>query len=148
MDPRVELYKFAFNHQRGGGGDIPKFYGTHRYQYGQGFGDVLRGIWRWVRPVATKGLEALLRSGGDSMKEGSTWKQALKSSLKPTLGAVLTATADQVASNVNVQQEPPAAAPPPGPPIAHPEAVLVGTQQSGSGAMRRGRTPYKKSKPK
>ena len=149
MDPRVELYKAAFSQRGGAGGAyIPKFYGTYRYQqHGGGLGDMFRGIWRWVKPVAQKGLEALLRSGGESMSQGSTWKEALKSSLKPTLGAVLTATADQVASKPH--EEPPAAAPPPGPPIAHPEAVLVGTQGGrGQRGGRRARPAYKKSKPK
>ena len=149
MDPRVELYKAAFSQRGGAGGEyIPKFYGTYRYQqHGGGLGDMFRSIWRWVKPVAQKGFEALLRSGGESMSQGSTWKEALKSSLKPTLGAVLTATADQVA--IKPPPEAPAAAPPPGPPIAHPESVLVGMQGGrGQRGGRRARPAYKKSKPK
>ena len=149
MDPRVEFYKKAFSvRQRGGGGGsaIPKFYGFSRYQNGGGFGDVLRGLLRRVIPVAKDGFAAFLRAGGESMKDGSTWKQALKSSIKPTIGAVLTATADQIASSKQIADEQPAAAPPPGPPIAHTDSVLVGTQ-GGRGAKRRGgRPPYKKTK--
>jgi hypothetical protein len=146
MDPRVELYKAAFS-QSGKGGDIPKFYGSHRYQYGSGLGDVLRGVYRFFRPIAIKGVQTLLKAGGEAMKDGVTAKQAFKSSLKPALGAVLSATADQVASRF--LEDKPAAAPPPGPPTAHPEAVLVGTEgQRGSGSRKHKASVYKKSKSK
>ena len=79
------------------------------------------------------------------MKEGASWKEALKSSIKPTIGTVLSATADQIA------EEKPAAAPPPGPPISHSESVLVGTQGGGGGGnyvkRRGGRSAYKKTRP-
>ena len=144
MDPRVELYKKAFSGRQsgGGGGYIPKFYGSYRYQNGGGFGDVMKGLLRRFWPVSKQGFAALLRAGGESMKEGATWKEALKSSIKPTIGTVLSATADQIA------EEKPAAAPPPGPPIAHSESVLVGTQGGGGGSVKRraGRALYKKSK--
>ena len=97
MDPGVELYKNAFGgRQIGGGGYIPKFYGSHRYQNSGGFGDVMRGLLRRFWPVAKKGFAVFLRAGGESMREGATWKEALKSSIKPTIGAVLNATADQI----------------------------------------------------
>ena len=146
MDPRVELYKSAFC-QRGRGGDIPKFYGSQRYQYGSGFGDVLRGAWRFFRPVAIKGVQTLLKSGEEAMRDGVTAKQAFKLGLKPALGAVIRATADQVATRF--LEDSPAAAPPPGPPTAHPEAVLVGTEgQRGSGARKHKASLYKKCKSK
>ena len=146
MDPRVELYKNAFcgRQSGGGGGYIPKFYGAHRYQNGGGFGDVMRGLVRRFWPVAKQGFAAFLRAGGESMKEGATWKEALNSSIKPTIGTVLSATADQIT------EQKPAAAPPPGPPIAHSESVLVGTQGGGGGAgsvkRRAGRASYKQRK--
>jgi hypothetical protein len=146
MDPRLELYKAAFG-QSGRGGDIPRFYGSQRYQYGQGFGDVLRGIFRFFRPVVVKGAQTLLKAGGEALTQGTTVKQALKSSLKPALGAVLGATAEQVASKF--LNDKPAAAPPPGPPTDHPESVLVGTEgQRGSGARKHKAPSYKKSKSK
>ena len=150
MDPRVELYKNTFGgRQIGGGGYIPKFYGSHRYENAGGFGVVMRGLLRRFSPVDTQGFAAFLRAGGERMKEGATWKEALKSSIKPTIGAVLNATADQIT------EEKPAAAPPTGPPIAHSESVLVGTQGGGGGGgqqrggsvkRRGGRAPYRKTK--
>ena len=89
MDSRVEHYKNAFCHhsnQWGGAADIPLFDGAQRYQYGQGIGDVLRGIWRFFRPVAVKGAQTLLKAGSEAIKEGPTVNEVLKSTLKPTMG--------------------------------------------------------------
>ena len=82
---------------------------------------LLRRFW----PVVKQGFATFLRAGGESMKEGATWKEALKSSIKPTIGAVLNATADQITEEKKVAE------PPPGPPIAHSESMLVGTQGGG-----------------
>ena len=69
MDPRIEFYKAAFS-QKGNGFDFPVFRGTSRYQYGQGLGDVLRGIVRYIprvtqffKPVAMKGIQTLFKAG-------------------------------------------------------------------------------------
>ena len=50
MDPRIELNKVAF-FQNANGFDFSVFKGTSRYQYGQGLGDVLRGIVRYIPRV-------------------------------------------------------------------------------------------------
>ena len=50
MDPRIEFYKAAFS-QKGNGFDFPVFRETSMYQYGQGLGDVLRGIVRYLPRV-------------------------------------------------------------------------------------------------
>ena len=140
----MELYKNVFSgrQSRGVFGYILKFYGSYKYQKVGGFGDVMKGLLRRFWPVAKQGFAAFFRAGGESMKEGATWKEALKSSIKPTIGTVLSATADQIAEQKT------AAAPPPGPPIAHSDSVLVGTQGGGGGSVKRraGRASYKKSK--
>ena len=51
MDQQIELYKAAFL-QQGNGVDILVFVGTSRYQYGQGLGDVLHGILKFIPKVA------------------------------------------------------------------------------------------------
>ena len=106
MDPRIEFYKAAFS-QRGNGFDFPVFRGASRYQYGQGLGDVLRGIVHFIprvtqflKPVAMKGVQTLLKAGSKAIKEGATVKDVIKSTLKPTVGAVLGATVDKVASKL------------------------------------------------
>ena len=66
MNSRVELYKNAFSGRMSGrGGYIPKFYRSHRYQNGGGFGDVMRGLVRRFWPVTKKGIAAFHRPGGD-----------------------------------------------------------------------------------
>ena len=47
MDPRIEFYKAAFL-QQGNDFDFFVFVGTSRYQYGQGLGDVLHCILKFI----------------------------------------------------------------------------------------------------
>ena len=82
------------------------FRGTSKYQYGEGVGDVLCSIWqfiplveRFLKPVAIKGAQTLLKSGSEAINEDATVKDVIMSALKPTVGAVLSSTVDQVASN-------------------------------------------------
>ena len=139
MDPRIELYKAAFS-QQGLGFEIPVFKGTSRYQYGAGFGDVLRGMWRFFKLVAIKAAQTLLKAGSVAIKEGATVKDVIKSKVQPTVGAVLGATVYKVALKLIEMRDRHDAAPPPNPPIVLPEMV-----QSGSGRKRRRAPLYKKA---
>ena len=148
MDSRIEFYKAAFS-EKGNGFDFPVFNGTSRYQYGQGLGDVLRGIVRYIprvkqflKPVAMKGIQTFLKAGSKAIKEGATVEDVIKSTLKPTVGAVLGATVDQVASKLIEMRNNQNDAPPPNSSITLPEL-----NQAGSGKKRRSQTVYKK-KPK
>ena len=146
MDPRIEFYKTAFS-QRGNGFNIPLFRGVARYQYGQGVGDVLRGIFqfcpmvaRFLKPVAIKGAQTLLKSGSEAIKEGATLKDVIKSTLSPTVGAVIGATIDQVASKLIQMRDNHDAALPPNRLIVVPEIV-----HAGSGRKRRRAPIYTKA---
>ena len=148
MDPRLEFYKAAFS-QKGNGVDFPVFRGKSRYQYGQGLGDGFHGIVRYLprvtqffKPVAMKGIQTLLKAGSEAIKESASVKDVIKSTLKPTVGAVLGATVDQVASKLIEMRNNQKDAPPPNPPIMLPEL-----NQAVSGNKRRSQTVYKK-KPK
>ena len=79
--------------------------GTSRYQYGQCLGDVLRGIERYIpwvtqflKAVSMKGIQILLQAGSKASKEGATVIDEIRSTLKPAVGAFLSATVEQVAS--------------------------------------------------
>ena len=146
MDPRIEFYKAAFS-QKGNGFDFPVFRESSSYQYGQGLGDVLRGIVRYIprvtqflNLVAMKGIQTLLKAGSKAIKEGATVKDVIKSTLKPTVGAVLGATVDQVATKLFEMRNNHNDAPPTNPPIMVPEL-----NQAGSGKKRRIKTVYKKT---
>ena len=145
MDLRIEFYMAAFS-QKGNGFDFPVFRGTFRYQYGNGLGNVPRGIVRYMpkvtqflKPLAMKGIQTLLKAGSEAIKEGATVIDVIKSTLKPTVGAVLSATVDQVASKLTEMRNNQNDAPPPNPLIMLPEL-----NQAGSGKKRRSQTVYKK----
>ena len=118
---------------------------VYRYQYGQGVGDVLRGILQvfpkvaWLfKPVVIKGAQTLLKSGSEAIKEGAIFKDVIKSTLTPTVGAVLSATVDQVASKFIQMRDNINAALPQNPLIGVPEII-----QAGSGRKRRRAPVYK-----
>ena len=71
------------------------FVGTSRYQYSQGIGDVLHGILKFIPKVAgflkmlaMKNAQTLLKAGSEAIKECATVKDVIKFTLKPTVGAV------------------------------------------------------------
>ena len=61
-----------------------------------------------------------MKAGSDAIKEGATVKDVIKSTLKPTVCAVLGETVDQVASKLIEMQNNRNYAPPPNPPIMLP----------------------------
>ena len=149
MDPQIEFYKSAFL-QQGDGFDILVFVGTSRYQYGHGLSDVLHGILKFIpkvagflKPVVMKGAQPPLKAGSEAIKERATVKDVIKSTLKLTVGAVLGATVDQVASKLIVMRNNQNDAPPSNPPV-----VLLELNQVWSGKMRRRRLVYKAPKPR
>ena len=92
INPQIEFYKAALLWGRGF--KIPVFRETSRYQYCSGLGDVLRGMWQYFKPVKIKAAQTLLRAGSKTIKEGATVKYVIKSTVQPTVGAMLGATVD------------------------------------------------------
>ena len=87
MDKGIEFYEAALS-QKGNGFDFPVFRGTSRYQYGQGLCYGLRGVVRYIpnvtqflKPVAMKGIQTLLKAGSEAIKEGATVKDVIKSKI-------------------------------------------------------------------
>jgi hypothetical protein len=130
--------------QYGSGFGFPVFQGMS--QYGTGIGDIFRGILRFFKPIAMKGAQTLLKAGSEAIKDGATVKDVLTSAIKPTIGSVLSATADRVAEKL-VEKPKPApdvvlgaqVAPPPPPPPP---------PQSGSGKRKSSLPLYKTPKTK
>ena len=86
-----------------------------------------------------KGVQTLLKAGSEAIKEGATVKDVINSTLKPTVGAVLGATVDQVASKLIEMRNNQNDAPPLNRPIMLPEFT-----QAGSGKKRHRQNVYKK----
>ena len=95
-------------------------------------------MWRFFKPVAIKAAQTLLRAGSEAIKEGATVKDVIKSTVQPTVGAVLGATVNQVASKLIEMRDKHDAAPPSNPPIVVPKTV-----QMGSGRKRHRAPVYK-----
>ena len=73
-----------------------------------------------------KGAQTLLKAGSEAIKVGATVKDVIKSTLKPTVGAVSGATVDHVASKLIEMRNNQNDAPPPNPPIVLPEFNQAG----------------------
>ena len=95
---------------------------------------------RFLKPVAIKKAQTLLKSGSEAIKEGATVKDVIKSTLSPTVGAVIGAMVDQVASKLIQMRDNHDAALPPNRLIVVAEIV-----QAGSGRKRRRAPVYKKA---
>ena len=87
-----------------------------------------------------KSAQSLLRAGSEVIKEGATVNDVIKSTVQPTVGAMLGATVDQVASKLIEMRDKHDTALPPNLPIVVPEMV-----QAGSGRKRRLAPLYKKA---
>ena len=149
IDPRVDIYKAALLHQTCAGFDFPDYQGPTQFgqgfnlpvfqgraQHGQGIGNIIRGVWRFFRPIIFKGTAAALKAAGEALNDGSTIKEIITNTLKPTVGTVLATTSEQVANHFLADK--PTAAPGPAPIICLPPGTLVEALplQSGSGKLK------------
>ena len=97
MDSKVEDYKSLLLQQRGAG-SIEVYRGSYRSQYGAGFGDVLRSIWRIAFPVLLRGAKTLITTGAEALKESdATPGSVFKAVLKPTVASLVDQTGQELA---------------------------------------------------
>jgi hypothetical protein len=82
MDDTDHYYKLLSGQR---GGDFPVFKGSRFIQYGNGFGDVLRGIWRMVFPVVARGASTFLQDFAKNKESGADWRSAAKGAVLPSL---------------------------------------------------------------
>ena len=54
--------------------------------YGEGLGDILRGVFRFLLPVAKSVASKFITTAAQGLEKGSPLSQAAKSALLPTLG--------------------------------------------------------------
>ena len=87
---------------------------------------------QFLKQVAMKGIQTFLKAGNKVIKKGATVKDAIKSTLKPTVGVVLGATVDQVAFKLIEMRNNQNDAPQPNLPIMLPKLNRLGHVDSGA----------------
>jgi hypothetical protein len=86
MGEQGAAYSKYYNSQLGG--EIPVFRGG---QHGAGLGDILRGLFRFLAPIALRGMSAFASSTLQAHDRGVPLKDAAKGALRPALGAIVSA---------------------------------------------------------
>ena len=76
------------------GGQLPVYRGG--LQSGEGIGDILRGIFRFIAPIALRGISTFAGQTIDAHQRGASLKDAAKAALNPTLNSVVSGIGDQV----------------------------------------------------
>lgn len=95
MDPQTNLYLSYYTNQSGGA--LPAFTGARRGQYGAGLGDIFRGIFRTLFPIAAHGANAFLNETLRAKESGNgSWSEAAKSAISPTAHSILTSTLNTI----------------------------------------------------
>ena len=75
------------------GGALPVFRGSD--PYGEGLGDILRGVFRFLLPVAKSAASKFITTAAKGLEAGSPLSQAAKSALLPTLGETVWSVAKE-----------------------------------------------------
>ena len=90
MDPQTQLYLRYYSAQSGGA--LPTFSGARPGQYGAGLGDILRGLFRTILPIAAHGASTFLNETLRAKESGTaqSWGEAAKAALGSTAENVVT----------------------------------------------------------
>ena len=96
LPPKARAYYMLYKHHYGGAAPFPVFRGSKQEQYGEGFGDVLQNIWRWIRPVISSAAGTFVSNLAQQKESGASWADAAKASIKPTITKSITSGAEQV----------------------------------------------------
>ena len=76
------------------GGEIPIFRGG---QHGAGLGDILRSVFRFIAPIAFRGIATFASNAIHAHGQGASFKDAARGALKPSLGAMMSTAAERLA---------------------------------------------------
>ena len=94
-DPQARALYLLYKNQYGGA-LYPVFRGSRQVQYGEGFGDIFKSIWKWVFPVVSSGAGTFLEEMVKKKGEGVGWKEAAKMAIQPTIMEAVSRGAEQV----------------------------------------------------
>ena len=87
-DVYIRYYK---NQQQGG--SVPVFRGGRHGQQGAGLGDIFKGIFRFLAPIALRGISSFASNTLRAQQEGVPFGEAAKAALLPALGAAVRSVA-------------------------------------------------------
>lgn len=87
----------------GAGDDYPVFRGAP-YQYGSGFGSILKTIGRFLFPIAASAAKSFISSAASGLSEGKSIKEAARGALGPAIESLGSDVTKHVASKVSGQQ--------------------------------------------
>ena len=101
MDSQTNLYLNYYKAQSGG--RLSGFVGN-KGQTGAGLGDILRGIFRTIFPIAARGANAFLSETLKARDGGVSWGEAAKAALAPATREVASGALSEIAKRVNSNQ--------------------------------------------
>ena len=103
-DPQAQALYLLYKNQYGGA-LYPVFRGGRQLQYGEGFGDIFKSIWKWVFPVVSSGAGTFLEEMVKKKGEGVGWKEAAKSAIQPTIMETISRGAEQVSKAMDERKK-------------------------------------------
>ena len=75
------------------GGALPVFHGSD--QYGEGLGDILRSVFRFLMPIASSAASKFIKTTSSGLDAGQSLGHAAKTSILPTIGEAVLGAAQQ-----------------------------------------------------
>lgn len=97
ISPLAQTYLNHYIGAQSGSGAYPVFRGSP-YQSGQGLGDILRSIGRFLLPIATTAASAFIDTASGALSEGKSLKEASTYALRPTLKRTLESVGERIQS--------------------------------------------------
>jgi hypothetical protein len=83
--PGPNAYCKYYQSQLGGSANFPVFVGG---QHGDGIGSFFRSVWRFIAPIALRGISNFAANTLQKHEQGASLKDAAKSSIMPALSAM------------------------------------------------------------
>ena len=103
-DPQARALYLLYKQQYGGA-LYPVFRGSRQLQYGEGFGDIFKSVWKYVFPVVSSTAGTFLQELVKKKGEGVDWKESAKAAIKPTLMEAVSRGAEQVSKAIDERKQ-------------------------------------------
>ena len=110
LGPTPFMYGGGYNSLRKyqyGGARLPVYHGE-RYQYGDGIGDIFRGIGRFLLPILSpifsKGIGSFVSNTASGLSSGQSLGEAAQSAIKPTAIDTVNAAGERIVRRIQTGQ--------------------------------------------